>query len=43
VHLPETERAAAEVLSLPIRPNLTDDDVHRVVTAVREIVEESDG
>ena len=32
--LPETERAAAEVLSLPIRPGLTDEEVARVVAAV---------
>ena len=34
--LPETERAAREVLSLPIRPGLTDDEVARVVAAVNE-------
>jgi perosamine synthetase len=34
--LPETERASREVLSLPIRPGLSDDDVERVVTAVNE-------
>jgi perosamine synthetase len=36
VDLPETERAAREVLSLPIRPGLTDDEIARVVTAVNE-------
>jgi dTDP-4-amino-4,6-dideoxygalactose transaminase len=34
--LPETERAAREVLSLPIRPGLTADEVARVVAAVNE-------
>ena len=32
--LPETERAGREVLSLPIRPGLTEAEVDRVVTAV---------
>jgi dTDP-4-amino-4,6-dideoxygalactose transaminase len=36
VELPETERAAKEVLSLPIRPGLTDEEVARVVAAVNE-------
>jgi perosamine synthetase len=36
VELPETERAAREVLSLPIRPGLTDEEVARVVAAVNE-------
>ncbi len=36
--LPETERAAAEVLSLPVHPALTGDDVHRIVKAVNEAV-----
>ncbi len=35
--LPETERAAREVLSLPMRPGLTDDEVARVVAAVNEM------
>jgi dTDP-4-amino-4,6-dideoxygalactose transaminase len=34
--LPETERAAREVLSLPIRPGLTDPQLSRVVNAVNE-------
>ena len=29
--LPETERAAAEVLSLPVHPSLTSDDLERIV------------
>jgi dTDP-4-amino-4,6-dideoxygalactose transaminase len=36
VELPETERAAREVLSLPIRPGLTDEEIARVVAAVNE-------
>jgi perosamine synthetase len=34
--LPETERAAAEVLSLPVHPTLTESDLGRIVEAVRE-------
>jgi perosamine synthetase len=34
LELPETERAAREVLSLPIRPGLTEAEVDHVVTAV---------
>lgn len=33
--LPETERAAREVLSLPIYPELSDEDVSAVISAVR--------
>jgi dTDP-4-amino-4,6-dideoxygalactose transaminase len=32
--LPETERAAREVLSLPVHPSLSDRDLDRIVTAV---------
>jgi perosamine synthetase len=32
--LPETERATREVLSLPVHPSLTDDDLHTIVEAV---------
>lgn len=39
--LPETERAAEHVLSLPIRPSLTDRDVRLVARALVEAVEES--
>lgn len=34
--LPVTERAATEVLSLPIRPNLTESEIERVIDAVNE-------
>ena len=35
--LPETERAAREVVSLPIHPSLSDSDLERIVTAVNAI------
>ncbi|MFJ8044861.1 DegT/DnrJ/EryC1/StrS family aminotransferase [Kitasatospora sp. NPDC096147] len=34
--LPETERAAAEVVSLPVHPSLTEGELARVVAAVRD-------
>ena len=34
--LPETDRAAAEVLSLPVHPCLSDDDLQRVIQAVND-------
>lgn len=34
VDLPETERAAREVLSLPVHPSLSERDLDRIVTAV---------
>lgn len=37
--LPESERAAREVLSLPIHPLLTDEDVRRVAREVRAFAE----
>lgn len=37
--LPETERAAREVLSLPVHPLMSDDDVRRVARAVRAFAE----
>lgn len=37
-HLPETERAAADVMSLPVHPRLSDADVDRVVEVVNEAV-----
>ena len=36
--LPETDRAAAEVLSLPVFPTLTADELDRVVDAVNDAV-----
>ncbi len=38
LHLRETDRAAAEVVSLPIHPRLSDDEVGRVVDAVNAAV-----
>lgn len=38
ISLPETERACAEVLSLPLHPGLSAADVDRVVAAVRSSV-----
>jgi dTDP-4-amino-4,6-dideoxygalactose transaminase len=35
--MPATDKAAAEVLSLPIRPGLTEDEVGRVIAAVNGI------
>ncbi|GLW29552.1 DegT/DnrJ/EryC1/StrS family aminotransferase [Actinoplanes regularis] len=35
--LPETDKAADEVLSLPIMPSLTDEDLERIVEAVNEV------
>jgi dTDP-4-amino-4,6-dideoxygalactose transaminase len=35
--LPATEVACTEVLSLPVHPSLTEDDVDRVVAAVRKV------
>jgi dTDP-4-amino-4,6-dideoxygalactose transaminase len=32
--LPETERAAREVVSLPVHPSLSQDDLERIVAAV---------
>jgi len=36
--LPETAKAAAEVLSLPVHPALTETELERIVTAVNESV-----
>lgn len=38
LELPETERAAAEVLSLPVHPSLTEGDLERVVSAVSAVL-----
>lgn len=35
--LPETERAAREVVSLPVHPSLTHEDLERIVTAVNAV------
>ena len=35
--LPETERAAAEVISLPVHPRLSSDDLSRIVEAVNTV------
>ncbi|GAA5211588.1 DegT/DnrJ/EryC1/StrS family aminotransferase [Microbacterium kyungheense] len=37
--LPETERAAREVVSLPVHPSLSSDDLHRIVSAVLAVAE----
>lgn len=36
-HLPATEAASREVLSLPVHPSLTESDLERIVTAVNEL------
>ncbi|TDE15892.1 DegT/DnrJ/EryC1/StrS family aminotransferase [Jiangella asiatica] len=35
--LPETEKAAAEVISLPVHPSLSGEDLERIVTAVNTL------
>jgi dTDP-4-amino-4,6-dideoxygalactose transaminase len=42
-HLDHTESAAREVLSLPMRPTLTDDDVSHVIATVNQFGESTDG
>jgi len=37
LELPETERAAREVVSLPVHPSLSQDDLERIVTAVNTV------
>ncbi len=37
LELPETERAAAEVVSLPVHPSLTEADLDRIVAAVEAV------
>jgi dTDP-4-amino-4,6-dideoxygalactose transaminase len=37
LELPETERAAAEALSLPVHPALTESDLERIVSAVNTV------
>lgn len=36
--LPESERAATEVISLPVHPSLTDDDLVTVANAVKQVL-----
>jgi dTDP-4-amino-4,6-dideoxygalactose transaminase len=38
LELPSTEAAAAEVISLPVHPSLTDGDLERIVTGVNAVV-----
>ncbi|MBL3687804.1 DegT/DnrJ/EryC1/StrS aminotransferase family protein [Leucobacter zeae] len=38
LELPETERAAAEVLSLPVHPSLSDGDLERIVAGVSAVL-----
>jgi dTDP-4-amino-4,6-dideoxygalactose transaminase len=35
--LPETERAAQQVISLPVHPSLTQGDLERIVEAVNAV------
>ena len=37
LHLPETERAASEVVSLPVHPSLSEGDLDRIVSAVNAL------
>src|SRR5690606_38450191 len=37
LELPETEKAASEVLSLPVHPSLSEADLERIVTAVSAV------
>jgi dTDP-4-amino-4,6-dideoxygalactose transaminase len=36
--LPESEKAAAEVISLPVHPSLTEQDLVTIANAVKQIV-----
>jgi dTDP-4-amino-4,6-dideoxygalactose transaminase len=38
LHLPRTEEAAAQVISLPVHPSLSDQDLERIVTGVNTVV-----
>lgn len=38
LELPETERAASEVISLPVHPSLTQEHLERIVTGVNSLV-----
>ena len=35
IQCPEAERAAAEVLSVPVHPALGEEEIHRIVTAIQ--------
>ncbi len=37
LELPETEKAAKEVISLPVHPSLTQEDLDRIVEAVNAV------
>jgi dTDP-4-amino-4,6-dideoxygalactose transaminase len=37
LHLPITDRLSDEVLSIPVRPNLTEEELETVIRAVREV------
>lgn len=39
LELPETERAASEVLSLPVHPSLGDGDIERIVAGVTSVLQ----
>jgi dTDP-4-amino-4,6-dideoxygalactose transaminase len=41
--LPVTDRLADEVLSLPVRPDLTDAELDTVIAAVREVATQRSG
>jgi perosamine synthetase len=41
--LPVTNRLSEEVLSIPVRPNLTEDELEAVIGAVREVATPRDG
>ncbi len=38
LHLPETERAATEVLSLPVHPSLSEGDLERIIAGVTAVL-----
>jgi dTDP-4-amino-4,6-dideoxygalactose transaminase len=38
LELPQTEKAAAQVISLPVHPSLTQEDLDRIVSAVNAVV-----
>ena len=41
--LPVTDRLAAEVLSLPVRPDLADEEIDTIIAAVREVASPVEG